>query len=140
MDKHIMVEGVKYEYNSKLKVNQFQKLSGIIGKISDNFKSENMTAGECSGILAQEGALMDVMCIILNKEISFVEGLEYSIVLEVVNDFFFTNGLWLMVSGFIPMHSEVSKMLTDQNQNESPKKVGQDLAKQSEVNQKKKTK
>ena len=136
MDKNIMVDGVEHKYDSKLKVNQFQKLSGIIGKLSDSFAKQDMTAGEFSGILAKEGALMDVVCIILNKEIDFIEKLEYSIVLEVVNDFFFTNGLWLMVSGFIPMHSEVSKTLMSQN--ESP--IAKTSLENSEDLDKKKTK
>lgn len=112
--KYIEVDDIKYYYNSQLKVSQFQKLSGLIGKLSDKFTNEDVTAGEFAGTLAEEGCLVDLLCILLNTDIATVDNLPLDKVQEVVNDFFFTNGLWLMVSGFIPMPSEVSKLLSTQ--------------------------
>jgi len=124
--KEIEVDGQKIEYGSTINVGQFQKLSGIIGKMSDHFESDDITAGEFAGALAKDKKLVDVICVLLKKDVNFVDKIPYDKVMEVINDFFFTNGLWLMVSGFIPMHSEVSKMLTDQSQ-KNPKTYGKNL-------------
>lgn len=113
-DKYIEINNVKYPYGGHLKVGQFQKLSGIIGKLSEHFEDENITPGQFSGALAKQGVLIDVLTVLLNTDVTVVDDLEYEKVMEIVNDFFFTNGLWLMVSGFIPMPLEVSEMLTNQ--------------------------
>ena len=132
--KYIEHNGDKVYYDSKLKVKEFQRLSGILGELSPHFEKDDLTAGQFAGVLAQKNQLVDVVCIILNKDVMFVDDLPYELVMEVVNDFFFTNGLWLMVSGFIPMPSKVSEVLTQQMMQKERTKV---LGKNSEVSEQK---
>ena len=148
-EKFIEYKDKKFEYGKPLTVGQFQEIGGILGQTIESFEGkDDLTPGQFAGVLAEKGLLIDLICKLLKCDVTVANELEYSLVMEVINDFFFINGFWLMASGFIEMPSGISEVLNKEQQlktatkeatkKEAMKMPGKSSVRQSEQKKKKK--
>jgi hypothetical protein len=113
--------GKKYRYSEEVTVGMFQNVINLIKDVNDLVIEENMTAGKFAGILANEQKLVPMVATLLEIDIKEVEKFPVNKAIEVCNNFFYTNGFWLMISNHFSMPSEVKEML--ENQVETQKKT-----------------
>ena len=103
-----------YEYSNEVNVGKFQDVISLIHDVNEFVAEPNMTAGKFVGILSSKNKLISMVALLIDAEESDVEKFPINKAIEVCNNFFYTNGFWLMISNQFSMPSEVKKLLTEE--------------------------
>ena len=104
-------KGKTYEYPNEVNVGMFQSVINIIQDMPELVTEENMTAGKFAGHLSNKNKLIPLVATLINAKDEEVSELPINKAIEICNNFFYSNGFWLMISNHFSMPSEVQEMM-----------------------------
>tara|TARA_B100001250_G_C19778312_1_gene780653 strand:+ start:719 stop:1126 length:408 start_codon:yes stop_codon:yes gene_type:complete len=113
----LVINDKTYEYPNEVTVGLFQQVISLIKDIDKLVSEKDMTAGKFAGALSNENKLIPLIAMLLNIDEKEAENFPINKAIEVCNNFFYSNGFWLMISNHFSMPSEVKEMLTSQDGN-----------------------
>jgi len=108
----IIVNKIEYEYEEEISVGTFQRIAPLITDFGETMQQDNITAGVFAGLMADKGKLTELVAIVLGIDSKEVEKFPINKAIEIVNNFFYSNGFWFMISNHFSMPSEVKDLLT----------------------------
>jgi len=112
----LKVGNKKYSYESEISVGKYQKVVNLIQDMPLLTTTDDMTSGKFVGIMADAKKLIPLVSMLIEEDVGVVEKFPINKAIEVVNNFFYSNGFWLMISEHFLMPTEVKEMLETQVQ------------------------